>query len=77
MKVEWKELYKNNSHVDERLLESLSQLNSVNIKSSDVKSAGYAINHPLDSSMFREAIKDSIRKPSSEYIATAVNSIRY
>lgn len=76
MTTKWKELSKNNRYVDERLLDHLKQLTPA-VKTVEVKSAGYVINHPLDSNMFREALKDSNKKPNSQYITTAVSSIRF
>lgn len=78
MTKKWAKLYENNLHVDEKLLNSLQQIASI-AKASPVKvkSSGFAINHPLDSSLFRETIREVNQKPSVEYINSITNSIRY
>lgn len=77
MTTKWNKFSKNNRFVDNSLLEKLGQL-STNVVVVGSKASEFAINHPLDSNLYRDAIKDAEHKPStSAYISTLTNSVRH
>ncbi len=76
MTTKWDNFSKNNRFVDDKLLKTLGRLTTTSVVVGS-KPSGFAINHPLDSDLFREAIKDVDRKqPTSEYVSALTNSIR-
>lgn len=76
MTTKWDKFSKNNRFVDEKLIKNLGKLTTTTVIVGS-KPSGFAINHPLDSDLFREAIKDVDRKQqTSAYVSALTNSIR-
>lgn len=76
MTTKWEKFGNNNQYVDAKLLQTLGKLTTA-VKVVEVRSSGFAINHPLDSNMFREAIKGvDRRQPSIEMMNAVTNSAR-
>lgn len=76
MTTKWDKFSKNNRFVDVGLLKNLGKLTTTTVVIGSQPS-GFSINHPLDSDLFREAIKEVDRKqPTSAYISALTNSIR-
>lgn len=75
MTTKWDKFSKNNRFVDKSLLVKLGQLTTTGVIVG-TKPSDFAINHPLDSHLFRDAIKDVERKaPTSAYISALANSV--
>lgn len=76
MTTKWEKFSKNNRFVDDKLLKNLGKLTDP-VVIVGTKASGFAINHPLDSNMFREAIRDVDRKPpTSAYISNLASSFQ-
>lgn len=76
MTTKWDNFSKNNRFVDYKLLRNLGKLTNKTVVVGSQPS-GFSVNHPLDSDLFREAIKDVDRKqPTSAYISALTNSMR-
>lgn len=77
MTTKWDKFSKNNRFVDKSLLAKLGQLTTTTVVVIGTKPSDFAINHPLDSNLFRDAIKDVERKPPTPaYISALANSVR-
>lgn len=72
-------LYSNNQYVDEKLIKSLGGITPNKLRDQLVskKSSGFVINHPLESTIFRETVKDTVNKPNAEFINKLTHSIQY
>ncbi|AYO54383.1 hypothetical protein [Acinetobacter wuhouensis] len=72
-------LYLNNQYVDQMLIQSLEGITPKKLRDQQApkKSSGFVINHPLESMMFREMIKETGRKPNAEFINKLTNYIKY
>lgn len=69
------EMQRNNINIDEKLLVELQRFNQTNhVVLPSIESPKFTINHPFDSNLFRDAIKDvdKILDESDEVIAYSV-----
>ncbi|HAV4193809.1 hypothetical protein SOI69_01270 [Acinetobacter pittii] len=67
----------NSAHVNCKLLEELEKLNTINKLDSNIKPSGFAINHPFDSNIYRDAIKDSERQTKNAEEVIAYSAYRW
>lgn len=78
MKTLWDKMQINNNSVDKNLLSELQRLNqTTKVEVPNTQASGFTINHPFDSNIFREAMKDSEKAFDDSDSVIAYSAMRW